>query len=108
MRSAIGAWRGTGQDRRPGVGEAEGGGLEIDVGAPRLQAQQLEPLAQAGPIGCLDEEHGVDEVDPTLAGVDPPPAGDRGGAEPLALDVGELAPLGRQPLGGADLAQAGW
>ncbi len=73
----------------------------------RLEAQQLEPLAQAGPIGRLDEEDGVDEIHAALAGMDPPPSCHSGGAQPLALDVGELAPLGRQAFGGTDLAQPG-
>ena len=95
LRSATGRGAGPGRTVDQASARRKVAGSRSMSAALRLQAQQLEPLAQAGPIGRLDQEHGVDQIHPTLAGVDPPPTGDRGRAEALALDVGELAALGR-------------
>ncbi len=57
-------------------------------------------------VGRLEEQHGVDEVDPPGAGVDVPPCPRGHLRHSLALDVGELAALGGQPFGRPDLAEA--
>ena len=80
--------------------------VDLDAEAPSLEPDRLEPLGQRGSIGRLEEQDRVDEVDPPGAGGDRPAGGDRGRVEPLALDIGDLASLGGQPLARPDDPQA--
>ena len=96
----------TRQGRPPGVGEPERRDLELEPRAPALEPRRLDPLGEARAVIRLEEQDRIDEVDPAAARLDRTPRSGRRVAHPLALHVAELAPLGGQPVGRPDLAQA--
>ena len=72
---------------------------------PSRRSDSIRSRQRRG-VGRVDEQHGVGEVDPSAAGLGRAPRGHRRLPHPLALDVDELAPLGRDPIGRPNLAQA--
>ena len=94
-----------GDDAVPGVGKLEGRDLGLKAEATHLQTQHVQALGEGGEIGSAHQEDRVDEVHAAGSGVDGPAPARARLQDALALDVGELAPLGSETLGGPNLAQ---
>ncbi len=95
----------TRDDAVPGIGKTKCRDFGLKAEAAHLQTQRVEPLGEGGEVRSTHQEDGVDEVEAARSGVDgSSPAGARL-QDALAFDIGELAPLGCQSLGGPDLAE---
>jgi hypothetical protein len=100
-----GRWGRAGDDAAPGVDETKCGDFGLESEAPHLEPEYVEALGQRHSIRSAHQEDGVDEVHAAGPGVDGPSTACARFKDALALDVAELAPLGCQSLGGANLTE---
>src|SRR6202035_3252809 len=80
--------------------------LELEPETTAFEAERLDSLAQGRRLGRVDEQDGVDEIDPTATRLDRSAGGGRRVTDPLAFDISELAPLGCDAIRRPHLAES--